>query len=94
MADTNQLVVDITTALHHRVRLARIAAGRSRAELAEEVGVSKRTYERIETGSRSPRRAELDAIAQATGQDVSFFRASSGNERARTVTRSGRAVKR
>lgn len=63
-----------------RVRLARIAAGRSVQGMAEELGVSKWTYERIENGSRPARRGELVVIAQLTDQDLSFFGASSDEE--------------
>jgi transcriptional regulator with XRE-family HTH domain len=55
------------------------------AELAREVGVSKRTYWRLEAGERVPDVLELERIASATGQPVEFFLGASSDERRRTL---------
>jgi len=65
---------DVTVA--HRVRLVRMAVGMSRREMAQAIGVSRRTYERVETGARDLRVSEAYALAAVTGQDVVFFGAS------------------
>jgi transcriptional regulator with XRE-family HTH domain len=59
-----------------RIRLARLAVDLTVAEMAEALGVSKGTYERIESGHRLARRGELIAIAHLTGQELDFFGAS------------------
>jgi transcriptional regulator with XRE-family HTH domain len=51
------------------IRLAREAAGLSRQELAETIGVGLRTIERLEGGERPPKPMELLAIAHATGNE-------------------------
>lgn len=40
------------------------------------LGISLRTWQRLEDGSRAPRPGELLLIAQHTNQDLSFFGAS------------------
>lgn len=45
--------------------------------MATALGVSKATYERIESGARSARRGEVIAMAQLTGQEISFFGSAS-----------------
>jgi transcriptional regulator with XRE-family HTH domain len=59
--------------LARRVRAARALSGKEVAELAAEVGVSKRTYWRLEKGDREPTALELERIAEATGQSLDFF---------------------
>ena len=44
------------------------------------MGISLTTYQRIEAGARQPRRLELIAFAQITGQDLAFFGASLDEE--------------
>jgi transcriptional regulator with XRE-family HTH domain len=61
--------------------------------MAEAIGVSVRTYQRIEDGERPVKRLELVALADRTGQDISFFGASSENGEAGTVNRSEGRVK-
>jgi transcriptional regulator with XRE-family HTH domain len=72
------LVVRAEAEEHERIRLARLAAGNEPEEMAEALGVSLRTYQRIEAGVRAPSRLELQAIAERTGQELSFFGASGG----------------
>jgi transcriptional regulator with XRE-family HTH domain len=73
MANGTTLRVRSDIRLNELIRLARLAAGFERKELAQRLGLSKRTYERIEDGSRQPRAGEVVAIAQITGQDVELF---------------------
>ena len=56
--------------LGDRIRAARIAAGKSQRDLAEEYGCSQATIQAIETGTRSifPRR--LDDLAALLGKRV------------------------
>jgi transcriptional regulator with XRE-family HTH domain len=70
------LIVGQQVGFAGRLRLARIAAGLDVDDIARAIGVSKRTYQRLEDGSRQVRPLELTAIAQLTGQDVEFFGAS------------------
>jgi hypothetical protein len=49
------------------------------------LGVSLRTWQRLEDGSRPPRPGELLLIAQRTNQDLSFFGASSDPEEPRIL---------
>lgn len=70
------LVVPVEMVVGERVRLARLAAGMTRQNLAEAIGVSHSTLQRIEDGSREPRRGELVAIAHFTRQELLFFDAS------------------
>jgi transcriptional regulator with XRE-family HTH domain len=81
--------------LNELIRLARLAAGLTRPEVAQRAGLSTRTYERIEDGSREPLDDELVAIAQITGQELELFRnaSSSGAAEAGTVKRQRRQVK-
>ena len=58
---------------HRRVRLARQAAGLTPRDLADALGISKRSYERSEAGHRRFTRAELLVVAQLTTQEPSFF---------------------
>jgi transcriptional regulator with XRE-family HTH domain len=60
-----------------RLRIARAAVGLSGKEMARALGVSLKTYERIERGERELRLSELHALAAATGQDPEFFGATS-----------------
>lgn len=80
------LAVSAETALRDRLRLARIAAGLEQKDLAQAIGIGLRTYERIESGARPLRRGELIAIAQVTGQEVSFFGASPDADGAEVLT--------
>lgn len=59
--------------LARRLRAARALSGKEVADLAPEVGVSKRTYWRLENGDREPTALELERIAKATGQSIGFF---------------------
>lgn len=60
-----------------RIRTARVAAGLRPTQMASALGISRRTYDRLEDGSRHPRAGELAKIAELTGQDVEVFGASS-----------------
>ncbi len=73
MSVEHTLVVSEATTVGDRFRVARIAAGLTPNEAARLLGVSQRTYERIESDVREPRRGEIVAFAQITGQDVAFF---------------------
>jgi transcriptional regulator with XRE-family HTH domain len=61
--------------------------------MAIELGLSKGTYERIESDARQARRGELIAIAQLTGQDLSLFGASSDDGEAPNLSPLPAAVK-
>jgi transcriptional regulator with XRE-family HTH domain len=50
-----------------------MAAGLEPEEMAEALGVSLRTYQRIEAGVRAPSPGELVIIAETTRQERSFF---------------------
>lgn len=80
MQDGSALVVPPSTSPSERIRLARLVSKRSVSDMATALGMSKGTYERVESGSRPARRGELIAIAQITGQDLAFFGASSVEE--------------
>jgi transcriptional regulator with XRE-family HTH domain len=69
-----------------RFRIARRASERTVAEMATALGVSKATYERIESGARSARRGEVIAMAQLTGQEIVFFGASPEEDGAEVLT--------
>lgn len=56
-----------------RIRRARLASGRSRKATARAIGVSLRTYDRIEADERELRASEVSALAAFTGQDEEFF---------------------
>jgi transcriptional regulator with XRE-family HTH domain len=70
------LAVPAATSLAARLRLARKAAGLDIDEAARRIGVSVSTWTKTEAGARLPRRGELIAFAQVTGQDLGFFGAS------------------
>lgn len=73
MSDGQSLVIAEDTEVSRRVALARVAAGLTQEDLARALGVSLATIGRIEQGVRAPRRVQLLALAQITGQDVTFF---------------------
>lgn len=56
-----------------RVRLARAYNGWTQAELGERVGVTHQYIGYLETGHKSPTALTVEAIADATGFDASFF---------------------
>jgi len=76
------LVLPAETDVGDRVRLARVALGWSRKEMAVRLGLSIRTYDRIEEGARELRVSELNALVAVTGQDAAFFGASQVADRA------------
>jgi transcriptional regulator with XRE-family HTH domain len=63
-----------------RLRIARAASGLSRKEMAQALGVSLKTYERLERGERELRVSELHALVAATGQEPQFFGLTSSEE--------------
>lgn len=95
MSDVGRtLTIAAGTSLGDRIRIARVVAGRSMEEMASVLGVSARTYQRIETGERPVRRIELVAIAEVTGQEFDLFGgASLDNAEEATVTRKRGRVK-
>lgn len=58
------------------MRIARIAARLSPGSVAAELGISRRSLDRTEAGTRQPLWSELLVFAQLTNQDLSFFGAS------------------
>lgn len=85
MATNSALVVSEELGVHRRVRLARSASGLPPEAFAEAIGISKRSYERGEAGSRQFSRAELLVVAQLTNQDPSFFGVTSGATAERAI---------
>src|SRR5437773_451750 len=73
MTGGSALLVPDSTGIGGRIKLARIASGRSIGEMAAALGMSKGTYERTESGARPARRGELIAIAELTNQEKAFF---------------------
>lgn len=59
--------------LARRIRAARALSGKDVSELAHRVGISKRTWWRLEAGDREPTALELERIAEATSQPIAFF---------------------
>lgn len=95
MQNGHALRVPLGMTVGDRVRLARMAIGYTVAEMAEALGLSKGTYERIEQGQREPRRGELIAIAHITAQDLAFFAPASlaAGDGGTTVNRPRQRVK-
>lgn len=97
MANVHTLTVSPETSIGDRLRLARIAAGLTQEEAARAIGLSPRTWTRLELEGREPRLGELIAIAQITGQDLEFFFGASslqdGTDGEETVSRSAAQVK-
>jgi transcriptional regulator with XRE-family HTH domain len=87
MAVERTLVVPGDSSLAERLRLARVAARLSPEEMAAALGVSLRTWQRLEDGTREPRPGELLLIAERTNQDLSFFGASPDPEEAPILPR-------
>lgn len=56
-------------ALQERARRARRAAGKTQEQIAEEAGVSLRTYQNFEGGRSYPQGGNLRAILRALGLD-------------------------
>ena len=54
-------------AMRHRLYLARETSGMTQTELADQMGVSRRTIGNCETGAKVPRRPTLAAWSLATG---------------------------
>jgi transcriptional regulator with XRE-family HTH domain len=80
MTDGNTLTVPAEMQAAARIRLARIAAGLSRKEAARALGLSLRTYDRVEAGERELTLGEAGRLAQLTGQDHAFFFGASLDE--------------
>jgi transcriptional regulator with XRE-family HTH domain len=80
------LAVPVATPVADLVRFCRVVSGLSRHEMARKIGVSKRTYDRIEDGSRPPRRGELLAIAQVSDQDPELIFGASLDAAAESLT--------
>lgn len=59
--------------VHHRLRIAREAAGLEQTQLAELVGVSRNSISNAEIGRHAPRQILLNAWALATGVPVSWL---------------------
>lgn len=79
--------------LARRLKAARILSGKDVPELAAEIGVSKRTYWRMERGDRLPDALELERVAAATGQPIDFFFGTSGDDETPTLPLLPGAVK-
>lgn len=56
-----------------RFRIARVTAQLTPPEVAVLLGISLKTYQRIENGSRQPDAAEVRRMAALTGQALAFF---------------------
>jgi transcriptional regulator with XRE-family HTH domain len=81
----------------HIARLARLALGLSRADVAKALGISVSTYRHIEEGARAFRLDELRKFVALTGQDIELFGASlsaNGTDGYRSVSDSEAVVKR
>lgn len=59
--------------LSEKIRQARHDSGMSQRELAEAIGVTKRSISYWETTDRHPDFALLTKIARATGKSLDFF---------------------
>jgi transcriptional regulator with XRE-family HTH domain len=66
------------------VRLARLAAGRSLADIAGD-DVSRTLIHFVETGQSRPSQRVLELIARRTGKPVSYFRVAAPAQPARGV---------
>lgn len=56
-----------------KIRTARLRAGLTQNQLAHAIKTSERNIVRWETNANDPRMEHVAAIAQATGNEVSFF---------------------
>lgn len=90
----DSLLVPEETGVGNRVRLARMAAQLSRKEVARRLGLSMRTFDRIESGQRDLTPREAYTLAAITGQDVTFFGLASQGAGDGTVSGPDSAVKR
>ena len=61
------------TGLGGKIRQVRLRVGLTQADLARKVGVSERNIVRWENNQHTPRFDHIAAIAEATGEDISFF---------------------
>lgn len=59
--------------LEYRARRARELRGLNQKQLAGELGIGLSTIQRVEQGTRAPKRATLMAWAMATGVDVDWL---------------------
>jgi len=59
--------------LHERIRMVRKAKGISQTRVAEQVGMTVSSYNMKELGKRPISTDELEGIAGALGENVSFF---------------------
>ncbi|WP_396902793.1 helix-turn-helix transcriptional regulator, partial [Mycolicibacterium sp.] len=59
--------------LHYRLRIAREEAAFEQQELADQIGVSRRTISDAERGKKRPRKILLNAWALATGVPISWL---------------------
>lgn len=76
MSTTHDFVQQVPeVALRHRLYIARDAAGLSQIELADRMGVSRRTIGNAETGAKIPRRPTLAAWSLATGVPLTWLEA-------------------
>lgn len=74
MSTTHDFVQQVPeVALRHRLYIARDAAGLSQIELADRMGVSRRTIGNAETGAKIPRRPTLAAWSLATGVPLAWL---------------------
>ena len=62
-----------TNTVGERIVQARRRAGISQERLAERIGTSRRHMIRLEKGVHRPGKVFIERIAEATGQDESFF---------------------
>jgi transcriptional regulator with XRE-family HTH domain len=60
-------------AVGDRIRMARLAIGMRPTEMARALGMSLKTYQRLERGEREPRLSEIHLLVEITGQTVGYF---------------------
>ncbi|MBS7671397.1 helix-turn-helix transcriptional regulator [Croceicoccus gelatinilyticus] len=58
------------TGLPSSLRVARVEAGLSQAQLAQQVGIARQTFNQIEQGETDPRLSTAMRIARALGKSV------------------------
>ena len=63
-----------------RIRDARLSAGMTQSDLANEIRTSDRNIARWEAGQNQPRISSVAAIAKATGHDIDFFLTASADD--------------
>jgi transcriptional regulator with XRE-family HTH domain len=67
------------------MKVARVASDLDPEAVAAALGISRRTYDRVEAGDRPATRAELIVFSQLTNQDPSFFGVTSSSAAERAI---------